>query len=72
MTMLTHEEFTARLEAAMALRREREGRQERSGKDHLKDKTEASLKKSSEKKIQWSEDIKEANKKTRKEWFHFI
>mmetsp|Transcript_15330 Transcript_15330/g.17522 ORF Transcript_15330/g.17522 Transcript_15330/m.17522 type:complete len:479 (+) Transcript_15330:195-1631(+) len=50
MTMLTHEEFTARLEAAMALRREREGRQERSGKDHLKDKTEASLKKSSEKK----------------------
>jgi len=38
MPMLTHEDFTIRLEAAMALRREREGIAERSGKDHLKDK----------------------------------
>lgn len=38
MAMLTYDEFSARLEAAMAMRREREGREERSGKDHLKDK----------------------------------
>ena len=34
--MLNEEEFTARLEAALALRREREGREERTGLDHLK------------------------------------
>lgn len=39
MPMLTFEDFTIRFEAAMALRREREGREERSGKDHLKDKS---------------------------------
>uniref|UniRef100_A0A7S3PUX8 C2H2-type domain-containing protein n=1 Tax=Chaetoceros debilis TaxID=122233 RepID=A0A7S3PUX8_9STRA len=38
MAMLTHDEFSARLEAAMAMRREKEGREERSGRDHLKDK----------------------------------
>jgi len=38
MPMLTFEDFTIRLEAAMAMRREREGMAERSGKDHLKDK----------------------------------
>lgn len=38
MPMLTFDEFSARLEAAMALRREREGRAARSGKDHLKNK----------------------------------
>lgn len=38
MPMLTHQEFTARLEAAMALRKEREGREARSGTDHLKNK----------------------------------
>ena len=42
MPMLTHQEFTARLEAAMALRREREGREARVGKDHLKDKNKQS------------------------------
>lgn len=39
MPMLTFEDFTIRFEAAMALRREREGKAERSGKDHLKDKS---------------------------------
>jgi pre-60S factor REI1 len=34
--MLNEEEFNARLEAALALRREREGREERCGLDHLK------------------------------------
>jgi hypothetical protein len=34
--MLNEEEFNARLEAALALRKEREGREERSGLDHLK------------------------------------
>ena len=34
--MLNEEEFTARLEAALALRKEREGREERGGLDHLK------------------------------------
>lgn len=38
MAMLTHDEFSARLEAAIALRKEREGMEARSGKDHLKDK----------------------------------
>lgn len=38
MPMLTQEEFNARLEAALALRKEREGREARSGTDHLKDK----------------------------------
>jgi len=38
MPMLTFEDFTIRFEAAMALRREREGREERNGRDHLKDK----------------------------------
>ena len=36
--LLNEVDFTARLEAAMALRREREGREERSGVDHRKDK----------------------------------
>ena len=36
MVMLTFEEFSARLEAAMALRRERENKDERTGTDHLK------------------------------------
>lgn len=44
MAMLTFPEFSARLEAAMALRREREGREERSGNDHLKDKNSAKAK----------------------------
>jgi pre-60S factor REI1 len=35
--MLNEEEFMARLEAALALRKEREGREERSGVDHLKE-----------------------------------
>jgi len=38
MPMLTFEDFTIRFEAAMALRREREDKEERNGKDHLKDK----------------------------------
>jgi len=50
MPMLTHEEFSARLEAAMALRREREGREVRSGRDHLKDKSAATEIKKKEKK----------------------
>jgi pre-60S factor REI1 len=37
LSMLNEEEFTARLEAALALRKEREGREERGGLDHLKD-----------------------------------
>eukprot|EP00581_Thalassiosira_minuscula_P009345 CAMPEP_0183705326 /NCGR_PEP_ID=MMETSP0737-20130205/2458_1 /TAXON_ID=385413 /ORGANISM="Thalassiosira miniscula, Strain CCMP1093" /LENGTH=506 /DNA_ID=CAMNT_0025932463 /DNA_START=42 /DNA_END=1562 /DNA_ORIENTATION=- len=36
--MLNERDFTARLEAAVALRKEREGREERSGLDHRKDK----------------------------------
>jgi pre-60S factor REI1 len=36
LSMLNEEEFNVRLEAALALRREREGREERSGLDHLK------------------------------------
>jgi pre-60S factor REI1 len=34
--LLGEQDFTARLEAALALKREREGREERSGTDHLK------------------------------------
>ena len=49
MPMLTHEEFSARLEAAMALRREREGRKARSGMDHLKDKSGSKNKKDKKK-----------------------
>lgn len=45
MPMLTQEEFNARLEAALALRKEREGREARSGTDHLKDKSSSSDKK---------------------------
>ena len=36
MPLLAEEDFQARLEAALALRREREGREARTGKDHLK------------------------------------
>ncbi len=36
MPMLAEEDFQARLEAALALRREREGREARTGKNHLK------------------------------------
>lgn len=50
MPMLTNEEFTARFEAAMALRREREGREARGGTDHLKDKSEAGVSSSNDKK----------------------
>ena len=39
MAMLSFHDFNARLEAAMAIRKEREGKEERSGKDHLKDKS---------------------------------
>jgi pre-60S factor REI1 len=49
MAMLTNDEFSARLEAAMALRREREGRAVRSGRDHLKDKSAAKEKKKEKK-----------------------
>ncbi|KAL3804984.1 hypothetical protein ACHAWO_001842 [Cyclotella atomus] len=55
--MLNEEEFNARLEAALALRREREGREERCGLDHLKDgkkgkqnKTEKKVKKDNRRK----------------------
>eukprot|EP00578_Thalassiosira_sp_NH16_P004745 CAMPEP_0181133248 /NCGR_PEP_ID=MMETSP1071-20121207/31428_1 /TAXON_ID=35127 /ORGANISM="Thalassiosira sp., Strain NH16" /LENGTH=487 /DNA_ID=CAMNT_0023219637 /DNA_START=36 /DNA_END=1500 /DNA_ORIENTATION=+ len=37
--MLNETDFTLRLEAAVALRKEREGREERSGVDHRKDKS---------------------------------
>ena len=39
--MLNEEDFTVRYEAAVALRKEREGREERSGVDHRKDKTKS-------------------------------
>lgn len=39
MTMLTYDEFNARLEAAIALRKEQEERAVRGGMDHLKDKS---------------------------------
>ncbi|KAL7526549.1 hypothetical protein ACHAXR_001537, partial [Thalassiosira sp. AJA248-18] len=39
--MLNEVDFTLRLEAAVALRKEREGRAERSGVDHRKDKSES-------------------------------
>ena len=42
--MLNETDFTSRLEAAMALRKEREGREERSGVDHRKDKTKKNKK----------------------------
>jgi len=42
--MLNEEDFTVRYEAAVALRKEREGREERSGVDHRKDKTTKSKK----------------------------
>ena len=38
--MLNEIDFNARLEAALALRKEREGREERSGVDHWKDKND--------------------------------
>jgi len=38
--MLNETDFTLRLEAAVALRKEREGREERSGVDHRKDKSQ--------------------------------
>jgi pre-60S factor REI1 len=50
MTMLPYEAFNARLEAALALKKEREMRDERSGKDHLKDHSGASKKKKKNKK----------------------
>lgn len=39
--MLNEEDFTVRYEVAVALRKEREGREERSGVDHRKDKTKS-------------------------------
>lgn len=45
MPMLTYEDFTIRFEAAMALRNEREGKEKRNGKDHLKDKNALNRKK---------------------------
>jgi len=44
MSTLKFEDFQIRYEAALALRRDREGMAERSGKDHLKDKTGANQK----------------------------
>lgn len=49
MDMLTYEAFHARLEAALAMRKEREIMQERSGKDHLKDKKNDKKKKKNKK-----------------------
>lgn len=42
--MLNEADFNTRLEAAVALRKEREGREERSGADHRKDKSKKSKK----------------------------
>jgi len=42
MAMLEEEDFNARLEAALALRKEREGRAARTGTDHLKNKNSSS------------------------------
>ena len=50
MDMLTYEAFHARLEAALALKKEREIMEERSGKDHLKDKDKKNDKKNKKKK----------------------
>jgi len=47
--MLNESDFNARLEAAMALRKEREGREERSGLDHRKDKNDTKKKKKKQK-----------------------
>merc|ERR550539_325577 len=47
--MLTYEAFNARLEAALALKKEREMRDERSGKDHLKKDKKKSKKKDKKK-----------------------
>lgn len=49
MTMLTYEAFNARLEAALALKKEREMMDERSGKDHLKKDKKKSKKKDKKK-----------------------
>lgn len=48
--MLNEVDFTSRLEAAMALRKEREGREERSGVDHRKDKNNSKKSKKNSKK----------------------
>ncbi|KAL7532764.1 hypothetical protein ACHAWF_004234 [Thalassiosira exigua] len=45
LSMLNERDFTLRLEAAVALRKEREGREERSGVDHRKDKSGGKKKK---------------------------
>jgi pre-60S factor REI1 len=53
--MLNETDFNTRLEAAVALRKEREGREERSGADHRKDK---SIKKTKKSKKQTKKDHK--------------
>eukprot|EP00579_Thalassiosira_antarctica_P002004 CAMPEP_0201869818 /NCGR_PEP_ID=MMETSP0902-20130614/3190_1 /ASSEMBLY_ACC=CAM_ASM_000551 /TAXON_ID=420261 /ORGANISM="Thalassiosira antarctica, Strain CCMP982" /LENGTH=484 /DNA_ID=CAMNT_0048395373 /DNA_START=33 /DNA_END=1487 /DNA_ORIENTATION=+ len=50
--MLIESDFTLRLEAAVALRKEREGREERSGMDHHKDKSKTKKDKKKQKKQQ--------------------
>lgn len=50
MVMLTFEEFSARLEAALALRQERNDREARSGRDHLKNKESGGVSSSKKKK----------------------
>eukprot|EP00560_Eucampia_antarctica_P009292 CAMPEP_0197827624 /NCGR_PEP_ID=MMETSP1437-20131217/4363_1 /TAXON_ID=49252 ORGANISM="Eucampia antarctica, Strain CCMP1452" /NCGR_SAMPLE_ID=MMETSP1437 /ASSEMBLY_ACC=CAM_ASM_001096 /LENGTH=502 /DNA_ID=CAMNT_0043428545 /DNA_START=110 /DNA_END=1618 /DNA_ORIENTATION=- len=55
MAMLEEEDFCARLEAALALRKEREGRELRTGKDHLK-KNSTSSKRKQEKKTKRKSD----------------
>jgi len=64
--MLNEADFTMRLEAAVALRKEREGREERSGVDHRKDKSQKKKDKK-KKKEQGKHKRKPAFSKTRGE-----
>lgn len=58
MAMLTESEFTARLEAALALKKEREMRAERNGVGHLKDKTSKGSLEKQERKMKKMKDKK--------------
>lgn len=59
--MLNETDFTLRLEAAVALRKEREGREERSGVDHRKDKSKSNKK--DKKKNKQQQQVKKDHKR---------
>mmetsp|Transcript_32755 Transcript_32755/g.68640 ORF Transcript_32755/g.68640 Transcript_32755/m.68640 type:complete len:499 (-) Transcript_32755:75-1571(-) len=65
--MLNETDFNARLEAAVALRKEREGREERTGVDHRKDKSKGKKEKKNKKQQGKSHKRKPAFAKNRAE-----